>query len=105
VVVTGFRTKGSDEARVIKAADTKAILRILSEALPDQGEDLLTSIHSDEGLDGQLEVRLNTRDFEAISKLIGLDCIEGQILQATYRPNVFFSLREVSSHTKRRRRW
>jgi hypothetical protein len=92
------------EARVIKAADTKAILRILSDALPDQGEDLLTSIQIEEGPDGQLEIRLKTRNFEAISRLRGLDGIEDQILQATLRPNMFFSLRDVSSRTKRRSR-
>lgn len=54
-------TKG--QARMINAADTKVILRILSDALPDQGEDLRTSIQIEEGADGQLEVRLETRDF------------------------------------------
>jgi len=81
---------------VISAADTKAILRILSDALPDDGQDLLTSIEIDEdSKTGQLEVRLKTRDFSAISALRGLDGIEDQILQATYRPNMHFSLREV----------
>jgi hypothetical protein len=86
---------------MISAADTKAILRILSDALPDQGEDLLTSIQIGEGPDGQLEVKLKTRDFEAISSLRGLDGIEDQILQATHRRNMFFSLRQVPSRTKR----
>ena len=87
---------------MISAADTKAILRIWSDALPDQGQDLLTSIQIEEAADGQLEVRLKTRDFGAISSLRGFDGIEDQILQATHRPNMFFSLREVSSKSKRR---
>lgn len=81
---------------MINAADTKAILRILSDALPDRGEDLLTSIQIEEGADGQLEVRLETRDFWAISRFRGLDGIQDQILQATHRPDMVFSLKGIA---------
>lgn len=68
---------------VISAADTKAILRILSEALPDDGGDLVTSVEIDEDPEnGQLEVKLKTRDYAAISALReGSNGIEFQILR------------------------
>jgi hypothetical protein len=48
---------------VISAADTKAILRILADALPGDGQDLLTSVQIDEDPDTErLGVRLETRD-------------------------------------------
>jgi hypothetical protein len=82
---------------VISAADTKAIFRILADALPEDGQDLLTSIQIDEDPDAeQLEVRLETRDHAAISALReGSNGIELQILEATNRTNMSFSLREV----------
>ena len=91
---------------VISAADTKDILRILSDALPDDGWDLLTSVEIDEDPEnGQLEVKLKTRDYAAISALReGSNGIEFQILEATNRPNMFFSLREVRRNAKRRTR-
>jgi hypothetical protein len=85
------------ETPMINAAETKAILRILVGALPDEGGDLLTSIQIEQGSDGQLEVSLQTRDFEAISRLMTLDGIEDQIMQATHRQGMFFSLEEVTS--------
>lgn len=44
---------------MISEADTKAILQVLSDALPDEGQDLLTSIEiAEDSKTGQLEVRL-----------------------------------------------
>ena len=82
---------------MIRAADTKAILRILADALPEDGQDLLTSIQIDEDPDTErLDVTLETRDHAAVSALNeGSDGIQFQILQATNRSNMFFSLREV----------
>ena len=82
-------------ASMISANDTKAILRILADALPDAGQDLLTSVQIAEDQAGHRAVRLETRAYGVISGLRGDGGIEDQILEATHRPDKFFSLHGV----------